>query len=256
MDFYEVGLQSELGEEDLMEYFSIKLDHYKAIVKSLSEIQKGLVVIVLIALLLVFFGAEKLTFFGYTVPKSLAFIIIFFGGQYIWANFGLTLNAMIENRLSLHAYIDIMEGMDGGINYKNSLRHVLSDSTLGDNWFGHYFDIYQGRDPKPIEILASKAIGWLGLYGIYAIILGIFKFSLIAATLVFMNRHANTIPDWLRNLMPIFLTIMLMVCTLAFVFKVAYSAIWMGTIWMVNSIALFLWDSSVLGKASENRKLN
>lgn len=62
---------------------------------------------------------------------------------------------MIEDRVSLHAYIDQFENASGWIHYKNSIRHLLSDSTLGDNWFSHYFEIYTGEQASATEIFMS-----------------------------------------------------------------------------------------------------
>ena len=241
--FDEIYSSQHPDENDLYEFFNLKLGYYKDIVKSLGEIQKGIIIIIIISLLMLFFGADKLTVFGYTVPDNLAFMIIFFGGQYLWANFGLTLNALIENRLSLHAYINELEQLKGGLEYRNSLRHVLSDSTLGDNWFSHYFDIYKGRMPNNDQMITSKAIGWLGLYGIYAVVLGIFKFSVIATTLEFIKRKGPSMPLWARIVMPFFLFMMLTVSTLTFGLKMKYCMIWLGSIWLVNTLALFFWHS-------------
>lgn len=219
--------------------FDLKYDHYLNVSASLGGIQKGVIIILVISLMVLIFGAKRIPFFGFTIPDTLIYIVTYFGGLYLLANFGLTFNALIENRLSLHAYIDQLENASGGIHYKNSIRHLLSDSTLGDNWFSHYFDIYLGEEASATEIFMSRSLGWLGLYGIYAVLLGLFQGVVLTTTIEFFRRKELVLKY--AYFMLSFLILMYLACASTFAVKFNYAIFWVASISLILTTWLFFW---------------
>ena len=221
--------------------FDLKYKHYANVTSSLASIQKGIIIILLISFMVLVFGAKEIPFFGFTVPDTLIYIVAYFGGLYLLANFGLTFNALIENRLSLHAYIDQMENASGGIDYKNSIRHILSDSSIGDNWFSHYFEIYEGRNPSEEDSFLTQAMGWLGLYGIYAVLLGLFQGVVLTTTIEFLRRKKLQLKY--AYFMISFMILMYLVTATTFVIKFTFPVFWIGAIALVIAIWLFFWHA-------------
>lgn len=219
--------------------FDLKYDHYLNVSTSLGSIQKGIIIILMLSLMVLIFGAKKIPFLGFTIPDTLIYIVAYFGGLYLLANFGLTFNALIENRLSLHAYVDQLEKASGGIHYKNSIRHLLSDSTLGDNWFSHYFEIYINKETSTTEKFMSRSLGWLGLYGIYAVLIGLFQGVVLTTTIEFFRRKELILKY--TYFMLSFLILMYLACASTFAVKFEYAIFWIASISLVITIWLFFW---------------
>jgi len=227
---------------DVKTLFDLKYKHYKNVSASIGGIQKGVIIILIISFMVLIFGAREIPFFGFTIPDTLIYIVVYFGGLYLFANFGLTLNSLIENRISLHAYVNYMENASGGIHYTNSIRHLLSDASFGDNWFSHYFDIYQGRNPLEKTNIFANAIGWLGLYGFYAVIIGLFQGVVLTTTIEFLRRKGLKLKY--AYFMISFLILLYMGCATAFIIKFQYPIFWVSSICLVLTIWLFFWHSN------------
>jgi len=219
---------------DVKTLFDLKYSHYLRVSTSLGSIQKGIIAILIIAFMVLIFGAREIPFFGFTIPDTLIYIVVYFGGLYLLANFGLTFNALIENRLSLNAYINQMEEASGGICYDNSIRHLLSDSSLGDNWFGHYFNAYGERTASDEARKVTGAMSWLGLYGIYAILIGLFQGVILTTTIEFLRRKKLKLKY--AYFMISFVILMYLVTAASFVLKFNYAAFWIAAICTVLTL--------------------
>ncbi len=224
---------------DAKTLFDLKHKHYLGVSNNLRNIQKGMVIILIISFMILIFGAREIPFFGLTIPDTLIYIVVYFGGLYLFANFGLTLNSLIENRLSLHSYVDYLENASGGIYYSNSIGNLLSDASFGDNWFSHYFDIYQGRNPNGKTNYSATIISWLGLYGFHASIIGGFLGAILTTSIEFLRRKSLKLKY--AYLMILFMIVIFVLCAVSFTAKFIYPVFWVSSIALVITFWLFLW---------------
>lgn len=212
-------------------------EYYNTTLNSLQIIQKGLIVIILVSILVLVFGAKQINVFSIAIPEGLIYFFILIGGVYLWINFGLTLNSALNSRMSLHHLARIIETNNfGRINYQHSLEHTLADASFIDNWCSHYYNIFErsGYTNK-----TTKFFGYLGMYGLYSYVFGLFHACAITATYEFGLR--KNINAKIQYIMLVFVVIMLLLGSLSFGNKFQHAFVWIGSIWFVNGIGLVYW---------------
>ena len=209
-----------------------------------------MLVLLVSSILVLVFGVERLPLIGITIPDNLIYMVIFFGGIYFWVNFGLTFNTLIDERLSLISYLDKIETFNGGaITYYNNPKHLLLDNSIMDNWFSHYFKIFAKDSSNKL------AFEILGLYGIYALVLGNYVANIVISAIEFTNRKA--LGPYLQAVLIVFAVAMIAASTFAFLDdNKRYAIIWMGAIWLFAAIVMFYWDKNGtrLYKMHRNKK--
>ena len=232
------------------ELYNLKYAYYQSLITKFSSIQKWMLVLLVSSILVLVFGVERLPLIGITIPDNLIYMVIFFGGIYFWVNFGLTFNTLIDERLSLISYLDKIETFNGGaITYYNNPKHLLLDNSIMDNWFSHYFKIFAKDSSNKL------AFEILGLYGIYALVLGNYVANIVISAIEFTNRKA--LGPYLQAVLIVFAVAMIAASTFAFLDdNKRYAIIWMGAIWLFAAIVMLYWDKNGtrLYKMHRNKK--
>ncbi len=237
-NIFEKGDQPKLKEKVYSKLFDLKYAQYKENLAKFEDIQKWMLALLIISILVIVFGADKVPLFGFTIPDNLIYFIVFFGGLYFWANFGLTFSALIDDRLALYSYLDKIEIAQGKISYLNSPKHLLMDNSLMDNWFSYFFKIFE-EEPN-VSDTVNNIFGALGLYGIYAVILGLYKSLIFISVLEFIERKKLFLI--VRIGLISFALAMTLTATAAFLLeKNSYATFWMGSIWLVVTGLSFFW---------------
>lgn len=228
---------------DIVRVFEMRYAYYKEDLKSFQNIQLQILIILITSLLVIFFKTEKITIpiLSLSLPSGIIFLVSYLGGLYLWVNYGLTLNSLIDSRMSLHYIVKEIQSTSPKIEigYEHSLEHILADSSMIDNWFSHFFNIFEGNDISGLKRFSIDIIEILGLYGIYGIVIGLFLATLIAITFEFVSR--KKLPKYVGIAMLTFLFAMIILSFLVFVFKMPYVTYWLAAIWGFAGFNLVVW---------------
>ncbi|MFD0990475.1 hypothetical protein ACFQ1R_10235 [Mariniflexile jejuense] len=243
---------SNKNVERYKDVFQLKHTYYENHLEKFSGIQTWMLAILCSSILVLIFGVDNISLFNLNIPDGLLYMVIFFGGIYFWVNFGLTFNSLIDERLSLMSYLDKIEKYNWGeIEYVNSPKHILLDNSLMDNWFIHYFEIF--KDGKSESVFFEI----LGLYGIYALNLGVYIGTIIISIIEFAKRKLLNV--YFSGVLLLFAIAIFLASTYTFLIgDKQYSIMWMGAIWSFAAISLFFWDLSgdkMFKKYSKKNKL-
>lgn len=222
--------------------FDERLKHYRSTLSDFRTIQIGMLTLVIISLLIIIFRPEKIEvpLISISIPSGIVYLIIYFGGIYLWANFGLTFDTLVNHRLSLHHLAIALDiNLGNGADYAYSFRHVLIDNSLIDNWFSVYFNIFSEASNGKTTDLLFRALGWIGLVGVYALLFGLYICCVVTSTVEFFEE--KRIHKGVFYTMLIFLVFFFYVSTGALYMKMPYSTIWISIIFLFASIGIGTW---------------
>ncbi len=173
-------------------------------------------------------------------------------------HFGLKLNSVIDSRLATHYLLEDLQfnSFSEKIDYRYSLEHVLSDSSIIDNFCIHFFDINKGNNlsTNPFKNFLIRTLTYFGLYGIYGFLIGLFLATQIVACTEYIR--IKKINNTVAILMSSFLLLMLCASSLTFGVKMPFVLIWIGAIWGWTSICIAIWKWNSLSVISKKAIIN
>ena len=233
---YEICIGSGNYEEHYKWIIENRFENYQQNIENLHAVLADIVLVVVLGMLLILFKPNgiKLSFISLNVPEGLLYLVVVFGGIYVWQRFGLELNAAIDSRLSLKFSIQDFFEHDffRQLGDQHEPRHLLIDNAIIDNWMGVYFSENN---------IDEAQFAWmkLGLFGLYGTLSGLL-YAVIFVSTIELGYRKKTLSKF-SALLIIFSIGFFALANYAWLKEHPYSNKFLGYYWLASAACIFLW---------------
>lgn len=235
--------------------FDKRLANYQENLESLKGSITNILILLTLGVLLIFYRPEGITIpvISLKIPEMPLYFVIVFGAFYAWSNFGLELNSAIISRMTLHNNLEVLVDTPTDESKKadgKSPTQILFDQGVVDNWVVHYF-------PEEVKVEGNEGVlrvwSTFGLYGLYGLMAGAL-FALSIITSVEFGRRMPKLkgPGTVLLIFSFLLTLIPTVLWGLYLHR--YSSIYIGYMWLVTALGIYLWHTKGFHLAQELSK--
>ncbi|MFZ4522813.1 MAG: hypothetical protein ACOYNC_13975 [Bacteroidales bacterium] len=250
--FYEVS--NPKSEKLLIFLKNDRKEHYSGTLKTLGSSIDRLALLVLIAILLLYFRPSEIQLFGVKIPNLAVYIVLPVCILYYWLVFGFSLFSAIDSRESLFhltSEIETTYKQEKKITYYEDLalnsRFSLEDLSIVDAWsnvfLGYYERYYQFKydyrevsrvkfNQNDIPVILSLLVIFGGLQGIA-----------MGCTLLLIQYYRRNFSGGNRLIVGLaegFIFIFFLLSFYAFYRKMHYSTLYLASLWFWSGAFFFI----------------
>jgi hypothetical protein len=215
-------------------------DNYRKNLEELHELIQLLVAFLILAVLIIFYDPAQvnLPVVNIAIPNRLFHPSIAIGLVYMWMQFGLFMNASIDDRLALTHLIRHVETFDNHhVSYAYSALNNMVDMGLIDIWSHWFYKLFGNSHHNEMHDFLAGC----GLFVIYSFFWAMIHATTLILISILYRKTSEKGQSWLVLVLFFIAMILFVMSNFAFLFEFKHSGYLMATMWGMVALIIFVW---------------